>query len=82
MTIGSEMSGGIHDIEFHNNVIHQCRQGIHVKTAEGRGGFVKRVSIFNCEMLETHTVLRLNAYYRGDMLNTQYNKVQIGGRSP
>lgn len=40
VSVGSEMSGGIREICITNNWMVNCKQGLHVKTAKGRGGLV------------------------------------------
>mmetsp|Transcript_13920 Transcript_13920/g.33119 ORF Transcript_13920/g.33119 Transcript_13920/m.33119 type:complete len:630 (+) Transcript_13920:71-1960(+) len=63
--VGSEMSGGISNVLIYDNKIVKCCQGIHFKTAMGRGGYVRNVTLMNCTMEDVQVAVRLNGYYRG-----------------
>lgn len=65
LTFGSEMSGGIRNVECKDSVIDGCKQAFHFKTAEGRGGKIYDIVISNCNIKRTDIVIRLNAFYRG-----------------
>ena len=43
LTLGSEMSGGIEDILFKNISVGQAFAAVRVKSARGRGGYIKDV---------------------------------------
>ncbi|KAI4383132.1 hypothetical protein MLD38_009008 [Melastoma candidum] len=43
IALGSEMSGGIQDIRIEDNVAINTQSAIRIKTAIGRGGFVKNI---------------------------------------
>ncbi|KAF9589460.1 hypothetical protein IFM89_023875 [Coptis chinensis] len=45
IALGSEMSGGVQDIRIEDTVVINTQSGIRIKTAIGRGGYVK--DIFN-----------------------------------
>lgn len=65
LSIGSEISGGVYNIQFKHNRIENCSQAFHIKTAEGRGGLIKDVEIIDCDVDTVKVVLRLNGLYRG-----------------
>lgn len=50
LAFGSEMSGGIVDVHVENLHVYNSRLGIRLKTAPGRGGFVKNIFISNMTM--------------------------------
>ena len=43
LTLGSEMSGGIHDILFKNISVGEAFAAVRIKSARGRGGYIKDV---------------------------------------
>ncbi len=49
IAIGSEMSGGVEDVKIWNIKI-DLGVGIYIKTREVRGGYVKDVGIYNCDV--------------------------------
>lgn len=63
VVLGSEMSGGIHDIEISDCEFHATDRGLRLKTRRGRGGQVERVSMRNVEMWDVPTPLAINAFY-------------------
>ncbi|WOL12164.1 putative polygalacturonase [Canna indica] len=50
LAFGSEMSGGISDVQVENLYVHNSLTGIKFKTTRGRGGFIKDIIISNVEM--------------------------------
>lgn len=47
VSIGSEMSGGISNITIENILIWDSRRAVRIKTAAGRGGYVKNINYRN-----------------------------------
>ena len=48
IAIGSEMSGGIENVEIRNCRLYDCFSLFCLKTARSRGGYVRHVSLSNC----------------------------------
>lgn len=63
--IGSEMSGGVRQVNVIDCQFLNCAQGLHVKSALGRGGVVENINIIKSLFHGVGIALRLNAYYRG-----------------
>ncbi|KAJ7532531.1 hypothetical protein O6H91_13G007900 [Diphasiastrum complanatum] len=63
IAFGSEMSGGIHTVHVDSLLIKNCRTGIRLKTAAGRGGFVVNISITGTVMHNVVTAFDFNALY-------------------
>ena len=62
--IGSDSSGGVHDISVHNCRFVGTDRGIRMKTRRGRGGDVHSVRISDIEMEGCLSAITLNMYYR------------------
>ncbi|MFD0981890.1 polygalacturonase PglA [Tropicimonas aquimaris] len=63
VVLGSEMSGGIHNVTISDCEFHATDRGLRLKTRRGRGGTVERVSMRNVEMWDVPTPLAVNAFY-------------------
>ncbi|KAL5983654.1 hypothetical protein ACLOJK_017744 [Asimina triloba] len=63
LAFGSEMSGGISSIHVDHIDVSNSFVGIELKTAKGRGGFMKDIFLSNIEMENVHVALRLNGHY-------------------
>lgn len=50
VSIGSEMSGGVRDVEIRDSHFENTRHGFRLKTTESRGGFVEDVLVENVTM--------------------------------
>jgi polygalacturonase len=50
VSIGSEMSGGVRDVEIRDSHFENTRHGFRLKTTESRGGFVEDVLVENITM--------------------------------
>ncbi|CAI9105380.1 OLC1v1004290C2 [Oldenlandia corymbosa var. corymbosa] len=50
LAFGSEMSGGISDVLVEHLYVHDSLAGIELKTAKGRGGYLKDILISDVEM--------------------------------
>jgi len=47
ISIGSEMSGGVANVTVENVRIWESRRGVRIKTATGRGGYIRNISYHN-----------------------------------
>lgn len=50
VSIGSEMSGGVRDVEIRDSHFENTRHGFRLKTTESRGGFIEDVLVENITM--------------------------------
>ncbi|KFK33836.1 glycoside hydrolase family 28 protein [Arabis alpina] len=73
VSIGSEMSGGVSNITVENVLIWSSRRGVRIKTAPGRGGYVRDITFRNVTLDE----LRV-----GIVIKTDYNEHPDGGFNP
>ncbi|CAN7002993.1 hypothetical protein IGI04_020992 [Brassica rapa subsp. trilocularis] len=73
ISIGSEMSGGVSNITVENILIWSSRRGVRIKTAPGRGGYVRDITFRNVTLDE----LRV-----GIVVKTDYNEHPDGGFNP
>ncbi len=64
VVIGSETSGGIHDIEIRDCIMAGTDRGIRVKTRRKRGGTIKNISIDNIKMDNVICPVVMNMYYK------------------
>jgi Glycosyl hydrolases family 28 len=77
IAIGSEMSGGIQNVQIYNNTIGLCDTGsfdpnhacgwgpaLHIKTTIARGGFVRNVSFYNNTVWNTSMFILLEIGYQ------------------
>ncbi|KAJ4760228.1 Pectin lyase-like superfamily protein [Rhynchospora pubera] len=69
ISIGSEMSGGVSNISVQNIHIWESRRGVRIKTAPGRGAYVKNILYRNI----TFDNLRV-----GIVIKTDYNEHPFG----
>ncbi|CAL9215526.1 unnamed protein product [Arabidopsis halleri] len=65
VSIGSEMSGGISNVMIENLLIWNSRRGIRIKTAPGRGGYIRNITYKN---------LTLDNVRVGIVMKTDYNE--------
>eukprot|EP01018_Ginkgo_biloba_P028109 Gb_28001 [translate_table: standard] len=63
LALGSEMSGGITDVHVESFQIYNSRTGIRLKTAPGRGGFVKDIFISQVTMKNVQTAFAFVGLY-------------------
>ncbi|XP_022967272.1 probable polygalacturonase isoform X1 [Cucurbita maxima] len=73
ISIGSEMSGGVSGITVENVVVWNSRRGVRIKTAPGRGGYVKDITYRN---------LTLEVVRVGIVVKTDYNEHPDEGYDP
>lgn len=64
LAIGSEMSGGVSDISIQDCKIGNLDYGLQIKTTKDRGGYVKNVTVSDCELQKI--TLYTSLYYNND----------------
>eukprot|EP00249_Psilotum_nudum_P009125 c21725_g1_i1 orf=376-861(+) len=57
------MSGGVSEVHVEDMLIYNVRTGIYVKTARGRGGYVRDIFISNVHIVNAKVAIRLSAFY-------------------
>jgi len=68
VSIGSEMSGGVHNVAISNCVFKGTDRGIRIKTQRGRGGVVERVVASNIAMQNVPEPFGISMFYsRGNV---------------
>lgn len=60
IAFGSEMSGGISNVEVHQVHLYNSPTGIEFRTTRGRGGYVKQIIISNAELENIVTAIVAN----------------------
>ncbi|XP_077230851.1 putative polygalacturonase [Tasmannia lanceolata] len=73
VSIGSEMSGGVSNVTVENLLVWSSRRGVRIKTAPGRGGYVRHISYRN---------LTLDTVRVGIVIKTDYNEHPDEGFDP
>ncbi|URD91852.1 Glycosyl hydrolases family 28 [Musa troglodytarum] len=73
ISIGSEMSGGVSNVTIENLIVWESRRGIRVKTAAGRGGYVRNIFYHN---------VTLDNVRVGIVIKTDYNEHPDDGFDP
>ncbi|SFB01107.1 Polygalacturonase [Poseidonocella pacifica] len=63
VVIGSEMSGGVHDVEIAHCDFIATDRGLRIKTRRGRGGEVSGIRLRDTAMQDVPTPLAINAFY-------------------
>lgn len=63
VVLGSEMSGGIYDVEISDCTFDTTDRGLRLKTRRGRGGEIAGVTLRNVDMVDVPTPLTINAFY-------------------
>ncbi|TJZ90882.1 glycoside hydrolase family 28 protein [Paracoccus gahaiensis] len=66
VVIGSEMSGGVSDVQVSRCEMQDTDRGLRIKTRRGRGGEVARIFMTDCHLDGVETVLAINAHYACD----------------
>ncbi|MBZ7926288.1 glycoside hydrolase family 28 protein [Ensifer adhaerens] len=66
LVIGSEMSGGVHDVAVENCAMVGTDRGLRIKTRRGRGGAITDITMRHVLMDGVETALSANAYYHCD----------------
>ncbi|XP_042377464.1 probable polygalacturonase [Zingiber officinale] len=73
ISIGSEMSGGVSNVTVENLFVWETRRGVRIKTAPGRGGYVRNIAYRNV-IFENVRV--------GIVIKTDYNEHPDEGFDP
>ncbi|KAG0478124.1 hypothetical protein HPP92_012843 [Vanilla planifolia] len=73
VSIGSEMSGGVSNVTVENVRIWSSRRGLRIKTAAGRGGYVRNISYRNVSLDDVRV---------GIVIKTDYNEHPDDGFDP
>ncbi|XP_051198306.1 probable polygalacturonase isoform X2 [Lolium perenne] len=76
IALGSEMSGGISEIRAEGIHIINSVHGIRIKTAPGRGGYVKNVYIADVRMDNVSIAIRVTGNY-GEHPDDNYDKYAL-----
>lgn len=63
VVLGSEMSGGIHDVTISDCEFHATDRGLRLKTRRGRGGTMSGVTLTRVDMVNVPTPLAINMFY-------------------
>ncbi len=71
VVIGSEMSGGVHNVVIANCVFIGTDRGIRLKSRRGRGGVVEDIRVSNILMTDVLCPFTMNLYYH---INARGNK--------
>jgi polygalacturonase len=66
LVIGSEMSGGVHDVTVENCEMIGTDRGLRLKTRRGRGGYVTNIAMRRVLLNGVQTALSANAHYHCD----------------
>ncbi|CAA0818695.1 Pectin lyase-like superfamily protein [Striga hermonthica] len=73
ISIGSEMSGGVSNVTIENIHVWSSRRAVRIKTASGRGGYVRDIRYRN---------LTFDNVRVGIVIKTDYNEHPDGGYDP
>lgn len=63
--IGTEMSGGVRDVRLENCIIAGRKNGILIKSREGRGGFIENIAGSNLTVISSPNFLVFDLLKRG-----------------
>ncbi|XWS76734.1 hypothetical protein CRYUN_Cryun01aG0203200 [Craigia yunnanensis] len=63
IAIGSEMSGGVSEVYAENLYFFDSSTAIIIKTARGRGGYVRNIYISNVTLANVDTAIRFNSNF-------------------
>lgn len=63
VVIGSEMSGGVHDVRVEDCEMRGTDRGLRLKTRRGRGGIISGIAMRRVRMDGVLTALSANAFY-------------------
>lgn len=74
VSIGSEMSGGVRDVDIRDSHFENTRHGFRIKTTRSRGGFIENVLVENVTMDRTSgDTLDMNLAYSSELqTNTSF----------
>lgn len=78
VSIGSEMSGGVANVDVRDSVFKNARHGFRIKTTKSRGGFIKDVRVENVVMDHiTGDAIDINLSYSSELQGEVTNKPVI-----
>jgi polygalacturonase len=78
VSIGSEMSGGVSDVNIQDSVFANTRHGFRIKTTKSRGGYVRDVEVKNIEMNNiTGDAIDFNFAYSSELQSKDSHKPPI-----
>lgn len=78
VSIGSEMSGGVRNVDIRDSHFENTRHGFRIKTTRSRGGFIEDVLVENVTMDRTSgDALDLNLAYSSELQTDTSNKPLI-----
>lgn len=60
VAVGSETSGGIENVLIEHVTLFNTGIGIHIKTNEGRGGFIRNITVTDISMAAVRTGIRIS----------------------
>lgn len=63
IVIGSEMSGSVSNVTVARCELRDTDRGLRIKTRRGRGGFVSRILVEDCDMDNVVSPFVMNAFY-------------------
>lgn len=72
ITIGSELSGGIYNINIHDNKFINTDCGFRIKSSEMRKGYVKNINVFNLKLKNVKYVFNFDLDW-----NKGYNNIKV-----
>lgn len=72
IAFGSEMSGGISEVYVDGVIVDHGATGIRVKSAQGRGGYVKNIYVSNVVLKNVKTAIGFTGLY-GEHPDDKYN---------
>ncbi|KAG4180474.1 hypothetical protein ERO13_A10G167600v2 [Gossypium hirsutum] len=63
LAFGSQMSGGISDVQVQQLHLYDSLTGIEFRTTKGRGGYIKEIAISDVDMLNIKTAFCANGHF-------------------
>ncbi|KAJ4835581.1 hypothetical protein Tsubulata_007816, partial [Turnera subulata] len=63
IAIGSEMSGGVSEVFAEDLMFYGSHTGIRIKTAPGRGGYVRNIHVSNVTLTDVDIAIRFTGLY-------------------
>jgi polygalacturonase len=63
VAVGSEVAGGIRNLVVSDCLIHEARNGIHIRAPRGRGGIVEQVRVSNVVLDQVEVALKVSHFF-------------------
>ncbi|MBV9125126.1 MAG: glycoside hydrolase family 28 protein [Planctomycetes bacterium] len=91
LTIGSEMSGGVRNVQMNNCLFVGTDIGLRFKSTRGRGGVVEKIYVSNVRMTDIAAeAINFNMYYegrsplneKGALVKTEESPVPVSEETP